>query len=182
MCSASTRETPDRMTVSRPRTLLAWAAVVAVVGGFGAGCASGGVSGYTETLWREDMGRITQGTLEDGLDKVVVRKYGLLLNRNEVRGRDLYYETTWEPRNDIFAEEEAVGVTKARNRIVLRGRMLEASFDGSGVFRFTWEVENEVTTTDTPEWHAGVMPSEVVEKYRPIYSDLSLEVRTGVRR
>ena len=180
MCSASTREMPNRMTVSHPRILHAWVAVVAGVGVFGAGCASGGVSGYTETLWREDMGRITRPTMEDGLDKMV-RKYALQLNRSDVRGSDLYYEFAWQPR-DPFAEEEATGVTKARNRIVLRGRMLEASFDGSGVFRFTWEVENEVTSADTPEWHANLMPAEVVEKYRPIYSDLTLEVRSGVRR
>jgi hypothetical protein len=181
MWAASTSEAPNRKTLSHPRILLAWVAVVTVVGGFGTGCASGGVSGYTETLWREDMGRITQATLEDGLDKVVVRKYGLLLNRDEVRGRDLYYELAWETR-DIFAQEEVAGVTNARNRIVIRGRRLEASFDGSGVFRFTWEVENEVTTADTPQWHASLMPAEVVEKYRPIYSDLTLEVRAGVRR
>ena len=182
MWRARTSAVPGRKTLGHPRILLAWVAVVTVVGVYGAGCASGGVSGYTETLWREDMGRITQGTLEDGLDKVVVRKYGLLLNRNEVQGRDLYYELAWDTRDEIFAQEEAIGVTKARNRIVIRGRMLEASFDGSGVFRFTWEVENEVTTTDAPQWHPNVMPEEVIEKYRPIYSDLTLEVRSGVRR
>ena len=180
MCSASTSEMPGRLTMSHPRIVLAWVAVVTVVGGFGAGCASGGVSGYTEALWREDMGRITQPTMEDGLDKMV-RKYALQLTRSEVRGSDLYYEFAWQPR-DPFAEEETTGITKARNRIVVRGRVLEASFDGSGVYRFTWEVENEVTSADTPEWHANLMPAEVVEKYRPIYSDLTLEVRSGVRR
>lgn len=180
MWSAGTSAAPGRTTASHPRVVLAWVAAVTVFGGFGAGCASGGAQGYTETLWREDMGRITQGTMDDGLDKMI-RKYALQLNRREVRGRDLYYEFAWQPR-DLFAEEETTGITKARNRIVIRGRMLEASFDGSGVFRFTWEVENEVTSADTPEWHASVMPSEVVEQYRPIYSDLSLEVRSGVRR
>ena len=180
MWGARTSAVPGRKTLGHPRILLAWVAVVTAVGVFGAGCASGGVSGYTETLWREDMGRITRGTLEDGLDKMV-RKYALRLERDEVRGRDLYYELGWRTR-DLFAQEEAIGVTKARNRIVIRGRMLESSLDGSRVYRFSWEVENEVTTADTPAWHANVIPEEVVEQYRSIYSDLTLEVRSGVRR
>ena len=180
MCSALTSTARRRTTAGRPRVLLAWVAAVTVYGGLGAGCASSGVQGYTETLWREDMGRITQGTLEDGLEKMI-RKYGLRLDRDEVRGRDLYYELGWRPR-DLYAEEEAAGVTKARNRIVIRGRRLEDQFDGSGIFRFSWEVQNEVSTAETPEWHARLIPPEVVEAFRPIYSDLTLEVRTGVRR
>ena len=180
MWSAGTSGMPGRTTASHPRIVLAWVAVVAAAGGFGVGCASGGVQGYTETLWREDMGRITQGTMEDGLDKMI-RKYGLQLDRDDERGRDLYYELAWRTR-EILAEEETAGVTRARNRIVIRGRRLEDQFDGSGIFRFTWEVQNEVSTSDTPEWHARVIPAQVVEEYRPIYSDLSLEVRSGVRR
>ena len=180
MWRARTSAVPGRKTLSHPRILLAWVAMVTVVGVFGAGCASGGVSGYAETLWREDLGRITQATLEDGLDKMI-RKHALQLDRNQPSGRDLYYELGWRTR-DIFAQEEAIGVTKARNRIVIRGRMIEASLDGSGVYRFTWELENEVATVDTPEWHPNAIPEEVVEQYRPIYSDLTLEVRSGVRR
>lgn len=180
MYSARTSPVRNRTAAGRPRVLLAWVAAVTASGGLGAGCASGGVQGYTETLWREDMGRITQGTMEDGLDKMI-RKYGLQLDRNETRGRDLYYELAWRSR-EVLAAEDAAGVTKARNRIVIRGRRLEDQFDGSGIFRFTWEVQNEVSTAETPEWHAELIPEEVVEDYRPIYSDLTLEVRSGVRR
>lgn len=164
----------NRGPVGHARVFAAWLAAATVAGLF-AGCASGGVEAYAETLWREDMGRITQGTLEDGLDKMV-RKYALRLNRQEEAARDLYYETAWSTR-DLLATEETQGVTNARNRIVIRGRRLEA-----GVFRFSWELQNEVTTTMVAEWHAHLIPPEVVEEYRPIYSDLMLEVRTGVRR
>ncbi len=180
MWSAGTSRAQYRRTGGHPRVLLAWVAAVATSGLSGVGCASGGVQGYVETLWREDMGRITEATLEDGLDKMI-RKYGLQLDRDELRGRDLYYEFSWRTR-ELFAEEEAAGISNARNRIVIRGRRLEDQFDGSGIFRFTWEVQNEVTSADTPAWHSHVMPPEVVEKYRPIYSDLTLEVRSGVRR
>ena len=175
MSPRDTRTTTNRSPVGHARIFAAWLAVATVSGLFAGGCASGGVQGYAETLWREDMGRITQGTLEDGFDKMV-RKYALQVDRQEEAARDLYYETAWTTR-DIYALEEAQGVTNARNRIVIRGRRLEA-----GVFRFSWELQNQVTTVETPEWHANVIPSEVVEEYRPIYSDLMLEVRTGVRR
>lgn len=160
---------------SHARVFAAWLAVATVGGLFASGCASGGVQAYADTLWREDMGRITRGTLEDGLDKMI-RKYALALDRSEEAARDLYYETAWDTR-DILAAEELQGVTHARNRIVIHGRRLEA-----GVFRFNWEVQNQVTTAEIPEWHANAIPPEVVEEYRPIYSDLMLEVRTGVRR
>lgn len=174
MSPGNTSTGRNRASGSRARVFAAWLAV-ASVGGLLSGCASGGVQAYTETLWREDMGRITRGTLEDGLDKMI-RKYGLQLNRQEEAARDLYYETVWTTR-DILAVEEAQGVNGARNRIVIQGRRLEA-----GVFRFSWELQNQVTTASTPEWHAHLIPPEVVEEYRPIYSDLMLEVRTGVRR
>ena len=175
MSPRDTRNRRNRVTESHARVFAAWLAAATVSGLFASGCASGGVQGYAETLWREDMGRITQGTLEDGLDKMV-RKYGLLLNRQEEAARDLYYETAWTTR-DLYAVEEGQGVNSARNRIVIQGRRLEA-----GVFRFSWELQNQVTTAATPEWHANLIPPEVVEEYRPIYSDLMLEVRTGVRR
>ena len=153
----------------------AWLAAVWAGGLLAGGCASGGVEAYESTQMRKDMGRITQGTLEDGLEKMI-RKYALQLVFDDVRGRDLYYETAWEIR-PVLAEEEVVGVTNARNRIVIRGRRLE-----NRIFRFSWFVDNEVTTVTTPEWHAARIPEEVVKDYERIYSDLSMEVRAGVRR
>lgn len=160
---------------SRARFAGAWLSAVWAAGLLAGGCASGGVEAYESSQMRKDMGRITQGTLEDGLDKMI-RKYALQLVFNDIRGRDLYYETAWEPRA-VLAEEEVVGVTNARNRIVITGRRLE-----SAVFRFSWQVDNEVTTVARPEWHANRIPAEVVKQYERIYSDLSMEVRAGVRR
>ena len=128
-----------------------------------------------QTHWREDMGRMNQSTMASGLDKVV-RKYGLQLAREEPSGRELYYETRWIPR-EILAEEEAGGTTAARNRIVVRGHLV-----GTGLYRFTWDLENEVTTAVNASWHPERVPPEVIEQFRPIYSDLALETRTGIRR
>ena len=147
-----------------------------------AGCASGGGgSSALEDLWREDLGRMTKATLDAGLGKIT-QKYTLRVDRNEQRPREFYYELAWMPR-DVVAEEELLGVTNARNRIVLRGQLLEGGFGaGSESYRVTWELYNEITSATQTAWHPGKIPEVVVEEFRPIFSDLSMEVRTGMWR
>lgn len=125
------------------------------------------------------MGRLTQSTLQVGISKIF-QKYAVRVGRQESSARDLYYESVWEPR-EVMATEEVNGVTSARNRVVLRGRRVQSDMGGS-VYRVTWELQNEVTSTTAPDWHPGVVPEEVKEHYRPMFSDLVLETRTGVRR
>ena len=156
------------------------AAVAMLVGGFAAGCATGGVSSQSREIWREDMGRVTRATLETGLDKIV-RKHALQIARTQDSSREIYYETLWMTR-EVLAEEEARGVTNARNRILLKGRRLESTMAGAGVYRITWELENEVTAVGVEGWHPDTVPGAVVEEFRPVYSDLMLEVRTGLIR
>ena len=145
-----------------------------------AGCATGGVSSQNANLWRQDLGRVTRVTLETGLDKIV-RKYALQIARTQDSTREIFYETIWTER-EVLADEEARGVTHARNRILLRGRRLESTMGGAGVYRITWELENEVTSMGIEGWHPDVVPEQVIEDYRDIYSDLMLEVRTGLIR
>ena len=132
-----------------------------------------------QTHWREDMGRMNHQTLVEGLEKVF-QKYAVQVSRDEMSAREFYYETRWVTR-PVLALQDAAGATNARNRIVIRGHRLEGGMTGS-TYRVTWDVENEVTTPANPSWHPAVIPTEVVEQFRPIYSDLYLEVRTGLRR
>lgn len=153
---------------------------VALVCVLAAGCATGGVSSQNANLWREDMGRVTRVTLETGLDKIV-RKYALQIARRQDSSREIYFETLWGER-DVLADEQARGVTHARNRILVKGRRLESTMGGAGVYRITWELENEVTSMGIEGWHPDVVPEQVIADYRDIYSDLMLEVRTGLIR
>lgn len=143
-------------------------------------CATGGLGSVERTSWREDLGRLTQSTLQAGAQKIF-RKHAVRIGRQESTARDLYYESVWEPR-EVMAAEEVNGVTNARNRIVLRGRRVQSDMGGSAVYRITWELQNEVTSSTAPDWHPGVVPTDVMERYRPVYSDLVLETRTGIRR
>ncbi len=160
------------------RWLAAPAALAIVV--LSGACASGGVSTQMANIWREDMGRVTRATLETGLEKIV-SKHALQIARTQEASRELYYETIWMDR-EVVADEEIRGVTHARNRIVLKGRATSATMAGGSVYRITWELENEVSSADAEGWHPDIVPDEVVELFRPVYSDLMLEVRTGLIR
>ena len=62
------------------------------------------------------------------------------------------------------------------------GKFAKNSAEGGSIYRVTWDVENEITTTTNPAWHPSRIPQDVVEQLRPVYSDLSMEIRTGLRR
>lgn len=94
--------------------------------------------------------------------------------------RELRYESVWASRQ-VMATEEGAGVTGARNRIVLLATPLEVQFSGERLYRVRWEVENEVTSAQNPDWHVGPMATEVRSRFRPVFSDLELELRTGIR-
>lgn len=152
-------------------------ALVALVALSVVGCASGGGSTVADSYWRVEMGQTTQGALSTALDKVF-RKHAVVVRRAQAApgDRELRYETEWVLR-DLLATEEGVGTTGARNRIIIVARQ----GSGAGIYRLRWQLENEVTTAAVPDWHAGPLPEEVRERYRPVFSDLELEVRTAQR-
>ena len=160
------------------RPLAACAALLVLLGGVSACATAGGGSQSADNFWREDLGRLNTATVDAALSKIM-QKYGLRLDQDHRTGRDIRWELNWIPR-DIVAEEELRGVTNARNRIVIRG--MESGIGEITLFRITWELENEVTTLADPNWHPDIVPESVKEEFRPIYTDLRLEVRTGVRR
>lgn len=144
-------------------------------------CATtGGVTEEARTMWREDMGRMTQATLSTGVSRIV-QKYGLRVNRTQRTGQELLYEFNWIQR-DLVASEQLEGVSNARNRILLKGRISGREWDVQPLYRMTWELQNEVTTVIGRGWHPNLLPDPVKEEFRRIYSDLYMEVRTGIRR
>lgn len=52
--------------------------------------------------------------------------------------------------------------------------------DGSCVgrdYRFSWELQNEVTTVEDRNRHPGPLPDEVKEEYGTLYRELMMEIR-----
>ncbi len=142
------------------------------------GCATAGAGAVARNYWREDLGSLNQPTLEEALAKVV-QKHSLQLMQRNTTGGEIRWELNWIPR-EVVAEEELRGVTNARNRIVIRG--VESRIGNVDNYRMTWELANEVTSQSNPNWHPDVVPASVVAEFRPVFTDLQLEVRTGVRR
>ena len=164
----------------RPAIVRSFAALAAIAA---AGCAAGGGGAVSMRAgtWSEDLGRMNRTSLEQGVAKIV-QKHDLRIDRDEVRPREILYEMAWISRA-VHAEEETRGITNARNRIVLRGRLLEQGFSAGGEsYRVTWVLQNEVTTAEATGWYPDVIPAGVLEHYRPIFRELSMETRTGVRR
>ena len=125
---------------------------------------------------------MTKETLVAGLNKIA-QKHTLKIERVEDRPREIYYELAWIPR-DVTSEEEIFGVTEARNRIIMHGRMAGTKSLGhtAEMYRVTWELHNEVASVTNPSWHIGRIPESVRERFRPVFSDLAMEIRTGLNR
>lgn len=147
-----------------------------------AGCASssGGEGDEAADTFEEQVGRVLFGLLREGMDKILP-KYRLAVRRAEEQYATLYYETEWQERV-VTPEEEARGVVEARQRAIIRGRRVGQTLDGEGEFRVTLTAENQVRTETDPSWHPTPAPPSFFEHWRTVYSDLRLEVQTGVRR
>lgn len=147
------------------------------------GCASGGGGGddgsvdNRESLYREDVGRVLFQPLEAARMKIW-GKHNIPMLRDDHSGRGLLWESEWIRRPPTSGELATAG----RNRVVLRGYQTGENLDGTGVYRVTFEVENQVLTDGAPDWHPAPFPKEVKETFQRLYSDLMMEVRAGVRR
>lgn len=144
------------------------------------GCASsggGGGDGIRESLYREDIGRVLFQPLDVARLKIW-GKHSIPLYREEHQGRELYWESDWIQRPPTSSESANSG----RNRVIMRGYQTGQNLDGSGVYRMTFEVENQIRTDSVPDWHPAPFPEEVRETFRRVYNDLMMEVRSGIRR
>lgn len=162
------------------RRVFAWTTAVTLTLGLAA-CASSGGGAGSNSSFRSDMGRLLAEPVAVARQKVWA-KHNIPLYREETAFRSIVYESEWMPREPTPAEA-AAGVTDARNRIVLRGRRVEGEMDvTTGVYRVTFELDNQVVTALNPDWHPAAIPDQVVRDYRRVLSDLELELRSGVRR
>ena len=164
----------QRPAVGRPLTARAAAMVVLFAV---SGCVTAGGGPVSENFWREDLGRLNQATIEQALAKVI-QKHGLRLEQRYDQGSQVRWELGWISR-EVVAEEQLRGITNARNRILVKG--VQSGAANIDNYRMTWELANEVTSMANSNWHPDIVPESVIEQFRPVFTDLRLEVRTGVR-
>jgi len=146
------------------------------------GCASGGGGGSSsgDALFREDLGRVMLQPLVRAREKIW-GKHQIPIYREEDTSRSFLYESRWMPR-PVTAEEALGGASGGRNRVFIRGTLAEEYLDGTPIFRVRFEVENQIQTQANPDWHPAPMPPEVRERFKRVYDDLALELRTGIIR
>ena len=157
-------------------TLIAFATLA------GTGCASGGGGGggMGRSISSTDLGSQLDSFIEEARLKVW-SKYAIPVYRNQRQFRAIVVESEWMPRQPEPAEA-ATGVLAARNQIILRGRRIREDASGEGVFRFAWELHNEVRTDIVSSWHPAPMSREVIALYSRALGEMEMEVRTGIRR
>ena len=147
-----------------------------------AGCASAGGSGGASSIdgFQRDLGRLLVPTLAEARMKVWA-KHNWHLRREQSETQNLYWESEWRAFN--APEGSAVtGPSEARGRIIIRGRRVAGELDGGAQFRVTMYGEYEVRGGASDQWRPA-SPSEDVERvFNTVAGDLSLEVRTGIRR
>lgn len=150
-----------------------------LLAGLGA-CASGGGS-EGGNVYRENLGRVLAGPLEDAREQIW-GKHAIPVERRTESSQNIRVESRWMVRSPEPGEM-AQGVIEARNQVILDARFLEREMDMSeGVYRATFEVRNEIRTETAPDWHPGPMPQAVRDRFRRVYNDMRLEVATGIRR
>lgn len=162
--------------MQRLKTVRSTAALLLALGIMG--CSGGGGAG---NVYRSDMGRLLAGPLIAAREKVWTR-HQVPLYREEREFQRILFESQWMPRQPTPAEQ-ANGVEQAQNRIVIEGRRLEEGLDEFGtVYRVTFTLHNQVTTSLNPGWHPTPAPDAVIDRYREVLREMEIELRTGVRR
>ncbi len=144
-----------------------------------AACASGGGGGLS-TRYSRDLGRHLLPTLGEARLKVWA-KHNWHVRREEREQQNVYWESDWRAFNP--PEGGALtGPTEARIRILVRGRRMVAELDGGAQYRVTLEGVYEVSGGTSSEWRPAPIPEEAEDVFDQVYNDMSLEIRTGIRR
>ena len=144
-----------------------------------AACASGG-GGNMSSRYSRDLGRQLLPTIDEARLKVWA-KHNWHLQREEREQQNVYWESVWRAFNPP-AGAAVTGPTDARMRIVMRGRRMIGELDGGAQYRITLQGEYEVSGGTSDQWRPAPIPEEAEDVFDLVYSDLSLEIRTGVRR
>lgn len=144
-----------------------------------AACASGGTGGLSSRYTR-DLGRQLVPTLEEAVMKVWA-KDNWHVQRQESTQTRVLWESQWRPFEPP-AGPAVTGPTEARMRIIIRGRGMVAELDGGLQFRVTFDGVYEVRGGVSTDWRPAPAPDEAEDVFDQVFNDMSLEIRTGVRR
>src|SRR5262245_50463518 len=145
-----------------------------------AGCASAGNVGpdANASRFERQLGTGSANDINLKADKIL-GKYQFEIQQRSLPP-NIYIETKWRRRRP-FADEEALGVTVAETRAIVRGktRGTTASLD---VYTVNLTIENRVQREGADTWYSNVATPEYQRFANLITSDLKYELEIGVRR
>ena len=135
------------------------------------GCAAGGGGNGGGTAFvRMDMGISTAQDFQEQTNDLLRRMSFRVFRQDQVPVPLI--ESEWRNQTPT-ADEQALGVTEFQCRIIVRGRERNP-MGGQRVFQFSYTMETQVKTVDSPDWtEMGVTPE------RRVYAnEIGRELRT----
>ena len=146
------------------------------------GCATSG-AGSAEMgaiPFRETVGNATAIDVERKTRQVLER-YHYELVRTETTRYSMYFETHWRQRAP-FEDEEALGISAARSRIIVRGRSRTRGAGGTtGLMVVEFTMENLVLDEDSGQWRQVVVTNMFRAYAKEIANRLKDEFTSGIR-
>jgi hypothetical protein len=143
-----------------------------------AACATGSGVDANSSRFERDVG---VATALDAYEKSmkVIRQYQFDIERETQEGR-IYIETRWRGRTP-FADEQALGIAAAQNRVIVRTAPRSSTGQGE-LYSVNLVIENRVNVQGSPDWTEAVATSEYRAYAQKITDDLKRELDVGVRR
>jgi hypothetical protein len=168
---------PNLLEEVQMRVPWPWLMVASLIAG-SVGCATGGGVEANSSRFERDVG---VATALDAYEKSmkVIRQYQFDIERETREGR-MYIETRWRGRTP-FADEQALGIAAAQNRVIVRTAPRSSTGQGE-LFSVNLVVENRVNVQGSPDWTEAVATSEYRAYAQKITEDLKRELDVGVRR
>ena len=111
-------------------------------------------------------------------DKILSKYQFELQQRGEPP--NLYIETKWRTRSP-FEDEQALGVTSAQTRAIVRGTR-RVGGSNSEIYSVDLTIENRVQRDGNATWYDNVATRQYLAFANQITADLKYELEIGVRR
>jgi hypothetical protein len=145
------------------------------------GCAgkSAGSAELVTEPFRVNVGRATSWDVGRRTPQVLER-YHYVIQRSDSSSSQIYIETRWRHRAP-FAEEEALGISSARSRIIIRARGGRGTLGSAALMTVEFTMENMLLDHETGVWREGTA-TEMFRKYANEIADrLKEEFLSGIR-
>ena len=151
--------------------------VVAAVGVaiLGFGCASS--RPRVEIGYQRELGVVTEHDIRNALLPILTR-HGFEIVRAD--GPPQIYVETQHRQRFPFSDEQEMGISNARNRILMRGRRVPQRTNMGDLYRVEIDIQNDVQI-GMGEWTNAVRTPQFLEFARGLADELDHAVRSTTR-